>query len=322
MAVKRTSRKQAASKASNPLQKKLANIGELWGKAKEQARELGNQFISEPMKGLFRLTNASIAEIGRNNWLHVAFEFTCVEEGEYQGQMHTHRSGLQDEQALSFLIRDLQRLGVDTEKLEINSLEDLEAILKELTEVGPTVRARLVESKDNPDFLNMRITGLVEVDDIPFDTETEEDVEGAEEEGEDTVEIGDIVTWKSGGTERTGKVAKVFEDGRVRVVDEDDGKMKTLKAGSFELVQDEEEEEEPAEEADEATEEDEEVEEAAEEEEEEVELQKGMPIVVTYKGKEYETKVMDIDAEAGKVKAKVAGKTLLFPIDKVEVLEG
>jgi len=180
---------------------KLKGIGKLWNKASKERRKSGNRnWIEEPMTGNFRLTNAKVDTIGANDWLHVALEFVCVSDGEALGLFHTHRCGIDNENSLSFMQRDLERLGVDLDELEINEEEDLTDVLKELIETAPIVRASL---KRSGDFLNMRISKLLDIDESELP-----DLEGAgeeEEEGNDGEE--------GEGEEESGEEGEEGEEG-------------------------------------------------------------------------------------------------------------
>lgn len=138
--------------------KQVDEFTNAWKKAKENP--LTGGFIDERMTGIFMLNFAEIAEIGDNNWRHVAFDTVCVEPEEYRGQMFTHRCGIESENSLPFLRRDLTKLGSDPDA--IDDMDDLRAVLASLSEEHPYFRASVRPQKDNSDFFNMRIAKLVD----------------------------------------------------------------------------------------------------------------------------------------------------------------
>ena len=317
--AKRTTTKR---KAKSAFTKQLANIGDLWGKAKEQAGS--GQFIEEPMSGEFRLTNAEIATIGENDWLHGAFEFTCLSDGPHQGGVHINRCGLESEESLMFLARLLVKLGVDVEDTDIESAEDLEALLKELVEDGPCVRAKLVDNPKN-DFLNMRVQAAIDPDDDhEGDSEAEEEVGGGDEEPEEPeeseeddepAEEGDTISWVYRKKKRTGVVYKVLKNGNVRVEDEEDNKKKLIDADEYEVIERAEEPEEP--------EEPEETEGSGDDDDDTVEVEKGMKVAVEVGGKEVTGKITRLIGDT-KVKVRLDKNKALktFPVEEIEILEG
>jgi len=334
---KQSAASAAAKRSAGGFKSKASGIASLWKKGKEKSKEQAGNFIQDPMSGNFKLVSAKRDVIGDNDWPHIALEFVCVSDDEYRGQTHIHRSGLQDETAVGYTIRDLERLGLDTDDLEINSDDDLDEVLAALVEAAPTVRARL-RGNPNNDFLNMRIQKLIDAeedeaddasdaDDLPSKEDAkksaasskrnskpvpepaeDEDEEDADTDEEAEVSIGSQVGWEYKGKEREGEVVKVLEEGKIRVKDAGDGRVKLLNPDDYWLIEGEESEE--AEEAEEVETED----------EDEIELAIGMEVSAEVGGKELVGKVIAIDEEAEVAKIKVGKKIVKVPLADVAVL--
>lgn len=152
--AKKTKSKSSGFKGGT---RKVDAFADAWKKAKENPATGG--FIDERMTGIFMLNIAEIAEIGDNNWKHVVFDCVCVEPEEYRGQMFHHRCGIESENSLPFLRRDLTKLGCDPDVIE--DTEDLLTVLVSLSEQHPYFRASVRQQKDS-DFFNMRIAKMVD----------------------------------------------------------------------------------------------------------------------------------------------------------------
>ena len=303
------------------------SVGKLWNKAKEKAAEMGTGFVTvDPAVYLCCLTNAEVKESDEKKWLHVDFEFTIVQEGDFMGEPIHRRDGIMDEQQLSYLIADLKRLGVDADQLEINSTEDLESVLSELVEAKPCAKIRVKEAGE---YTNVYINKLVEVDPdelaglLEQTASTEDEAEEAEEAEEGVeLEVGAKVQFEVAGETITGEVKEI--DGEtVKVKRDDTGKIRKMKVDALSIPA-AEEEEAAEEEAEEEAEEVEEAEEAAEEEGDTAELVKGSKVAFPFKGKEVTGAVTKIDAKAGKLTVKLdkGGKSVVVKADAVELLEG
>ncbi len=261
---------------------KVSDVAKLWGKAKEIKEDLGS-FIDEPMTGLFQLQSAEITKIGQNDWMNLAMTFKCVEEGhQYEGDIYIHRAGLENDDSIAFLQRDLETMGVDLDDVEVNTLEDIEGVAQELADSKPVVRAKLVANRNN-DFLNMRIQKLVEREEEPEEDEPEEDEPEEEEEVEPSE--GDTIHFEDDkGTDRSGSFVK-WKGDKLVVLDFKSKKRVTIspdQVTSLESEEEEPEEEEPEEE---------------EPEEEEVDLEKGTHVI--HEPDEKEGVVQSVDEEKG-----------------------
>lgn len=298
-------------KSSSGYAERIANLGEAWGKAKDEA---GKGFVDIP-PGVynFQLIGAEITE-SSNDWLHVAFRFACISEGEFLGETFVHRCGLEKEESLPFLVRDLQRLGVDTEDVELSSLDDLEPVLEDLTSGAPCIRGKLVESGE---FTNLRIQRLLELDDdeIPEYTVGGERASfpggnDAEEENEaddppasdDEIEVGDRVSADFDGDEYEGVVEKISGD--KASVKFDDGDEDKFALDDLTLVAKADGEDDG--------------------EDDTAELKAGMSVAYEVRGKEVEGEVVKVDSakEVCHVKRKGKSKPDIVALDEVEILEG
>lgn len=212
----------AAAPALSPLQKKLRAMKESWNSSKEEGKKTttGGTTLTDG-RHLCKLTDASLNEGSKGPF--VKLEFTCV-EGEETGEKGVRICGLDNEERLVYLQRDLTRLGVDIDELDIEQLPDL---LGELAAQAPGVRVTVKtnEGSDGKMYQNCYIDKLVELNGQAEEAEAEAPAEeaaaeteeapaeeaAAEEEGE-TLEVGDDVSYLSGKVKLTGVVKSIDYD--------------------------------------------------------------------------------------------------------------
>lgn len=217
----------AATPAMTPLQKRLKALKESWNSGKEESKKTGGATTLSDGRHLCKLTDASLLE--GNKGPFVKFEFTAV-EGDEIGEKGVRNCGLDSEDRIVYLQRDLRRLGVEVDDFDIEQLPD---ILAELAGQAPGVRVTVKtnEGSDGKMYSNCYIDKLVALDgsegEAPAEAEAEAEPEAeaeteeapaeteaeaeAEPEGE-TLEVGDDVTYLSGKVKLTGVVKSIDYD--------------------------------------------------------------------------------------------------------------
>lgn len=212
-------KKKSSRKAS--FQKKKSGLGKLWKTAKKEVEDSPDMFGTvTPGPYLAKLVSAKVTEIGASNWKNFAMSFE-IQEGDFEETIVTKRAGLETEENLTFLVRDLQKLEVDTDDLELNSEEDLDALGKQLVGMGLICRIRVSEEND-AGFQSVRVQKVMEA--------AEEEPEDDTEETDPTFEVGDKVQTTVDDEVYQGEITKLkkssamvlFEDGDKEDVDFDD----------------------------------------------------------------------------------------------------
>jgi len=148
-----------------------ANIKKMWQKAKEQVEETPDFLANlEDGRYLAQLTDYSIKDSATERAWHYMEWVWEVTEGDSEGESIYKRIGLETEDNLAFLIRDLNRLGVETDALEINDEDDLEEVTKELIDQKVQARLRL-KTNDDTGYQNVYIDKLIEKEDAEEEEE-------------------------------------------------------------------------------------------------------------------------------------------------------
>jgi hypothetical protein len=261
----------------------LKNAGKNWATAKKRAAETESGFTEYPDgKYEAQLTGAKlgVSEGGRNQ---IAFAWKFV-DGDFEGKTKTAYQGIDTEDNLYFLARDLERLGYELP----DDLTDLPDILKDLEKSKPVASINL---KSKGDFQNVYIRKVYTESDEDDEDEEEDDDAAAEAEADDDAAEDE--------EEETDDDAAEEEE-------------------SDEEESDEEEEEADDEEADD--EEEEEADEEAEDDAEEVDIEVGMRVQAeTIKGRE-PGEIAEILEKEEKVRVKLdSGRTVKLGIDKIEI---
>ncbi len=215
-------------KKKTSFQHRKAGISGMWKKAKKQVEESPDMFGTvEKGRYLVKLVSAVVTEIGDRNWKNFAFGFE-IQEGDSEGTIVTRRCGLETEENFTFLIRDFQRLDVDTNDLEINSEEELNELGKQLVEAAPICRVRITEPNDQG-FQNTYIDKLIESESSGGN--------GGESDADDLV--GTTMGFKKGKKMLVGKILSVDKDDDTFVMKTDAGKKVTGDIGDLESPEEE-----------------------------------------------------------------------------------
>lgn len=167
----------------------LAKANKNWKVAKKKAKEAEPAFTEiDDGRYMARLVSAKlgVSESGGRN--QIAFNWK-IEDGEFEGKTKTNYQGIDSEDNLYYLARDLERLGYELP----DDLTDLPEILKDIEKSQPVASIAI---KTKGDFQNVYIRkvyagtdedeeGEVEDEDTDPEEETEEEDADGEEETEE-----------------------------------------------------------------------------------------------------------------------------------------
>lgn len=260
--------------------KALANAQKHWkGARKRVSEDTGGFQEYDDGRYLGRLVSAKIGQSQSSNRLQVDFGWK-FEDGQYEGKIKHNYQGLETEDNLFFLGRDLEKLGYELP----DDLTELPAILADIEKSKPMADIVL---KTKGDFQNLYVRKVYSGDDDEEEASDEEAAEGDEPEADE---------------EETDEDAAEESDGDA----EEDA--------------DEDEDADEAAEADEEEADDEEDEPAEEDDEEGVDITVGMRVQVeTAKGREA-GEIITILEDEGKVRVKLDNdKIVKVGAEKVEI---
>ncbi len=220
--------KKKASKSS--FAKTKGNIKKLWKKAKVQAEDAPDFMATvEDGRYIAKLIGAVIkVSATEKAWKHLEWLWEIL-EGDAEGENIYKRTGLETEDNIMFFIRDLARLDVDTDSLEIDSEKDIEELMEALVEEG--VIARLRTRTVDSGFQNVYIDKLIE----DYSGGTEE--EKTPEEEEPDWSKGDKCSVAIDGEDYEGVIKKVKDD--VVTIKFDDGDTDDYELSELQAVEEE-----------------------------------------------------------------------------------
>ena len=218
--------KKKASKSS--FAKTKGNIKKLWKKAKVQAEDAPDFMATvEDGRYIAKLIGAVIkVSATEKAWKHLEWLWEIL-EGDAEGENIYKRTGLETEDNIMFFIRDLARLDVDTDSLEIDSEKDIEELMEALVEEG--VIARLRTRTVDSGFQNVYIDKLIE----DYSGGTEE--EKTPEEEEPDWSKGDKCSVAIDGEDYEGVIKKVKDD--VVTIKFDDGDTDDYELSELQAVE-------------------------------------------------------------------------------------
>lgn len=261
------------------MKKILAGAQKNWDKAKKRVKTDPGGFQEyEDGRYTARLVSAKLgqSESSQRNQITFGWKF---EDGEYEGKIKNNYQGIDSEDNLYFLGRDLERLGYEVP----DDLTDLPDILEDIEKTKPLA---MITLKTKGDFQNLYIRKVLADDEEEEETEeeetdtedeasedadeteeTDEDVEGndeggdeeEEEEGEETEEeeegeedegdevdltVGMRVQAETAKGREGGEIVALLPDEEKIRVKLDSGKVIRISPDRIELEEAEEEEEE------------------------------------------------------------------------------
>lgn len=188
--------------ADKNILKALGALKGKWKDARARAND-GGSFENHPDgKYIGRLSTAELghSEAGR---FQVKFEY-AITEGELAGQSAYKYMGLDKDESLGWMAKELVRLGVDATELEI---EELPKALEGLVKSKPLVRFKL---KTKGEYQNLYIEKLIDAEDE--DAGADENQDAVEAAGSDEALVDETPGVVEGETEVTftikGKAAQ------------------------------------------------------------------------------------------------------------------
>lgn len=237
----------AKRSASSVFTSRLKKLGSLWKKGKSEAANMGEFAAVDDGTYIARLVDAELRESDAGNFgLRSVF---VILRGDEKGTQVTRWDGLEREQGMPFVVRYLRSIGIDTDDLEI---ENLEEALKEVIAEKPAFRIRL-KTKPDSDFQNLYIQkplGQLEDEDEDEDGSEgasagndaeEEKGEGSEDES--ALEVGATVSLTVGKKKKIGVVKSIAPGGGEEsvLVKFEDGSKGNFDPDDLEVVEAEEE---------------------------------------------------------------------------------
>ena len=228
------------------MSKKLKDMKKRWNEGKDKVPGV------PPGEYIFRLQKAELGESQTSGNLMVRREHLVV-AGEYAGEVVRDNQQLETDNGPFFVAKWVESMGYEPPE----DIEDLPAILEEMTSDAPLCKGRVSHSGD---FTNVRIEGSVDESDVDEELEEEygeeegeesddEEEESDDEEEEVEVNVGDIITWEYKGKEKSGTVvADIDEKGSFMVKDHTNNRKTRVNPEDITDVQQGEEESEESEE--------------------------------------------------------------------------
>lgn len=282
---------------------KLKQAQKLWDKSEAAS---GSSFTNENVEdGRYKakLTAHELDEMGGN--VVSIWSFEIVDNDDCEGEVVKARYNLTKE-GMGYLKRDLKKFEV-----ELEDLEEFEEAMEGLVEQEPVARI-MVRTKD--DWQNIFINKVEELDGKDDDEDEDDkkpskkdkdkksekkdkeddDEKDDEKDAGGEIEVGSTVKHKKYGT---CEVVKVNKDGSLNLKDEDDDEYKKVPADKCELVEDDEDEDDKKDKDDDEKKDD-----------DGTELKKGMKVVVQYKGKDENAKIVSLDEDEEEVTVKLLDK--------------
>lgn len=275
------------------LKSKLKSANKLWKGAKKRAAESPAGFVEyEDGRYMARLIKGEIgtSDSGR---LQLVWSWKFDEEP-YEGKIKKAYQGLETEDNLVFLARDLERLGYEAP----DDLAGLEPVLADIAKSKPLARIRL---RSKGDFQNVYIDKVFGDDD---EDENDDDEDETEDTDTDTEEESDEDVEDSGE-----------EDDEES--DEESDDEESDDEGDEESDEESDEEESDEEESDEESDDEDEDGEA---EEDSVDVEVGMTVEATTSKGKIKGKIIEIFEDDGKVKIQTKdGSKVKVGVDKIEL---
>lgn len=168
------------------LKKILANANKNWKKAKKRVGESEGFAEYEDGRYTARLVSAKLGTSEGSGRAQIAFGWK-FEDGDYEGKTKISYQGIESEDNLYYLGRDLERLGYELP----DDLGDLPEILKDIEKTQPVASITL-KTKEGSDFQNLYIRKVFSADEVAEsdedETDTEEEAAEEEEETEESEE--------------------------------------------------------------------------------------------------------------------------------------
>jgi hypothetical protein len=147
------------SETDPQMQKRLKEMKERFARGKEEAKKNaggGTTLTPDPrVKYLTRLSKAKLVDT--DDGPAIVLEFTCI-DGDQTGEKATLFMGMNTDEKVGYMLRDLRRLGYEIDDLQPEELPDL---CDDMNKTAPVVKIKVVE-KGN--YINTYIDKLVPLD--------------------------------------------------------------------------------------------------------------------------------------------------------------
>lgn len=287
-----------------------------------------------------RLTKV-VGGVSANGRPQIEFHWKFL-SGDYKGKTKISYQGVENENNLKYLLMDIAKFGYETD--EIENMDDLKGIIKELNKEKPKATVSL---KTAGEYQNLRINKIAgsdddedledsdeeEVDDEDDEDESsskkkskkkkskseddDEDEDGDEDEDEDEEEEEDEPASKKKKVIKKKKAASDDEDEDDEEAEdedeEDDEDEKPKKGKKSKKASDDDDED--------AEEEDEDEDEEEDSDEEEVSVAVGSDVTYKFKGKKHKGKVIEIFPKTNELRVQTGDKKRKIAFDAIEDVE-
>lgn len=143
------------------LKAKLNSMKTAWKAAKEDPKSQGSGYVTVPDGRYIAVLTAAVVAPSQAGNLQIKWSYT-IDEGEQAGNTTYKYDNLERAEGMPYIIRDLRRLGIDTDGLDVTEIPDA---VEKLADMRPKVKLRLTTTKSKTggdDFQNCYIDELLE----------------------------------------------------------------------------------------------------------------------------------------------------------------
>ena len=242
---------------------KLSNIAKAWAKKKDEAKKGGDFIPVEDGMFVMQIVKAEIADYGEKRKCRTQWYVLESDIEKERGLICNGFRGLETEDHLMWLQRELLAMGVDLDEQQVEDEDDILAIYHELIEARHCQRMQVKTNKEGYSNLKFKKPAEVDEDDtIDLDevfkesataqaSKDDDDDDDDKDGGDEALAEGVAVGWTSkAGKALTGVVQGEDDDGGVLV--KIDGKDRVVTKDREQLTvilpesKDDEDEDDPA----------------------------------------------------------------------------
>lgn len=225
------------------LQKRLKAAQGAFAKARKKVEEggSGGEFFDEVGRFDTQVSGGEVNE-SQNGRLQAYLEYTVL-DGEFKGETFRSYYGLEKEESIAILLKDIQRLGFEVPE----SIDEVEDKLEEIVKAKPKIKVKRVQKGE---FINNYLQKLIEGEDAEEQQaeETagaaEDNTQAEEQSGEEFVpEVGQKVQHEKHGV---GTVKSTDEDDKDALVKWESGEKTTVAWSELSAAAEETPAEEPS----------------------------------------------------------------------------
>ncbi len=206
----------------------LKNIASAWKKKKDEAKKGGDFIPVEDGMYVMQLAKAEFADYNDKRKCRTQWVVIEGDEEKDRGQICNNFRGLETEDQLMWLQRELLAMGVDIDEHEVEDEDDILAIYNELIEARHCQKIQVKTNKEG--YTNMNLKKPAEVDeDETFDPDEifkqaakassssdddgdDDDDDDKDKDNDEVLEEGTAVAWTSKGGKALSGVVQGHDD--------------------------------------------------------------------------------------------------------------